>query len=180
MRARSRSRSPPVRRSDRNTLKQSIPIRCRAATDKRSMASAAARWSSPRCTCTRTSRSFYNGKQIQVPQYIGFAPNPAGPCLYWIHTHDASGVIHIEAPDLSPPQGGPYTLGMLFDIWGQPLQPDDIAGLKGTVTAYVNGLKYDGDLTNDSIARASADRARGGNAARPAAELHLPGRHLGT
>jgi hypothetical protein len=90
---------------------------------------------------------FYNGKQIQVPQYIGFAPSMAGSCLYWIHTHDASGVIHIEAPDLSPPQGGPYTLGMLFDIWGQPLQRDDVAGLKGDVTAYVNGRKYAGDLT---------------------------------
>jgi hypothetical protein len=56
-------------------------------------------------------------------------------------------VIHIEAPDLSPPQGVPFTLGMLFDIWGQPLQPDDVAGLKGDVTAYVNGQKYDGDLT---------------------------------
>ncbi|MGA9020002.1 MAG: hypothetical protein WB438_13835 [Candidatus Cybelea sp.] len=90
---------------------------------------------------------FYNGKQIQVPQFIGFAPSLAGSCLYWIHTHDASGVIHIEAPDLSPPQGGPFTLGMLFDIWGQPLQPDDVAGLKGDVTAYVNGQKYDGDMT---------------------------------
>jgi hypothetical protein len=90
---------------------------------------------------------FYNGKQMQVPQYVGFALNPAGSCLYWIHTHDASGIIHIEAPDLSPPQGGPYTLGMFFDIWGQPLQPDDVAGLKGDVTAYVNGQKYAGDLT---------------------------------
>jgi hypothetical protein len=90
---------------------------------------------------------FYNGKQIQVPAYIGFAPNPAGSCLYWIHTHDASGIIHVEAPDIAPPQGGPFVLGMLFDIWGQPLQPDDVAGLKGTVSTYVNGMKYDGNLT---------------------------------
>jgi hypothetical protein len=94
-----------------------------------------------------THLSIYNnGKMIQVPAYIGFAPNPAGGCLYWIHTHDASGVIHLEAPDIAPPQGGRYTLGMLFDIWGQPLQPDDVAGFKGTVTAYVNGTKYDGEL----------------------------------
>jgi hypothetical protein len=90
---------------------------------------------------------YNNGKLIQVQPYIGFAPNPVGGgCLYWIHTHDASGVIHLEAPDLAPPQGGPYTLGMLFDIWGQPLQPDDVAGFRGTVTAYVNGEKYAGDL----------------------------------
>jgi hypothetical protein len=89
---------------------------------------------------------FHNGKQLQVPEFIGFAPNLAGGCLYWIHTHDGSGIIHIEAPDITPPQGGTYTLGMLFDIWGQPLERDDVAGLVGPVTAYVNGQKYDGDL----------------------------------
>jgi len=89
---------------------------------------------------------FYHGKQMQVPQYIGFAPNLAGGCLYWIHTHDPSGIIHIESPDLNPPQGGPFTLGMVFDIWGQPLEREDVAGLVGPVTAYVNGAKYDGDL----------------------------------
>ncbi len=87
------------------------------------------------------------GKQLQVPQYIGFAPSATGGCLYWIHTHDASGIIHLEAPDITPPQGGRYTLGMLFDIWGQPLQRDDVAGITGDVTAYVNGAKYDGDLS---------------------------------
>ncbi len=89
---------------------------------------------------------FVDGKQIAVPRYIGFAPSPGGGCLYWIHTHDATGIIHIEAPDISPPQGGNYTLGMLFDIWGEPLGPNGVAGFNGTVTAYVNGSKYDGDL----------------------------------
>jgi hypothetical protein len=91
---------------------------------------------------------FNDGKQIQVPQYIGFAPSLAGGCLYWIHTHDGSGIIHLEAPDIAPPQGGPYTLGMLFDIWGQPLQRQDVAGFVGPVTAYVNGTKYDGELSS--------------------------------
>jgi hypothetical protein len=89
---------------------------------------------------------FYKGKQIQIPQYIGFAPNLAGGCLYWIHTHDASGIIHIEAPEINPPQGGPYVLGMLFDIWGEPLDRNDVAGFIGPVTAYVNGAEYGGDL----------------------------------
>jgi hypothetical protein len=90
---------------------------------------------------------FNNGKQIQVPQWIGFAPSLAGGCLYWIHTHDGSGIIHLEAPDIAPPQGGVYTLGMLFDIWGQPLQRQDVAGFVGPVTAYVNGARYDGELS---------------------------------
>ncbi|MEO9025459.1 MAG: hypothetical protein ABI329_00215 [Candidatus Tumulicola sp.] len=93
---------------------------------------------------------FDNGKQIQIPRFIGFAPNPTlpgGGCLYWIHTHDASGIIHVESPEIRAPQGdGRYTLGMLFDIWGQPLGTDGIAGFTGPVTAFVNGTKYSGDL----------------------------------
>jgi len=93
---------------------------------------------------------FFNGKQLQVPRYIGFAQNasaPNGGCLYWIHTHFADGIIHIESPQVTPPDGGAhYTLGMLFDIWGQPLDRNNVAGLKGPVTAFVNGTQYDGDL----------------------------------
>jgi hypothetical protein len=87
---------------------------------------------------------FINGVQAQVPRLIGGVPKPG--CLYWIHTHDASGIIHIEAPVLQPAGSSGFNLGMLFDIWGQPLANDDIAGFKGPVTAYVNGQKYDGDL----------------------------------
>ncbi len=90
-----------------------------------------------------------DGKQIQVPRLIGFSASqalPGGGCLYWLHTHDTSGIIHVETPDVQAPGGGPYTLGMLFDIWGQPLARDGIAGLRGPVTAYVNGARYDGDL----------------------------------
>ncbi|HTA38050.1 MAG TPA: hypothetical protein VK760_03180 [Candidatus Acidoferrales bacterium] len=92
---------------------------------------------------------FVNGKQVQIPQGIGFGlasgANPQG-CLYWIHTHDASGIIHIEAPQIEAPAGGPFTLGMLFDVWGQPLADTGVAGAKGPVTAYVNGSPYTGDL----------------------------------
>jgi hypothetical protein len=96
-----------------------------------------------------TQLTMYNhGKQIQLPQYIGIA-QPKGtavPCLYWIHTHFYDGIIHVESPELTAPQGGgPYTLGLFFDIWGRPLSPTNLAGIKGDVTAYVNGTKYDGD-----------------------------------
>jgi hypothetical protein len=92
---------------------------------------------------------FANGKQIQIPRYIGYAPDPTSPstaCLYWIHTHDTSGIIHVETPQILSPAGGHYTLGMLFDIWGQPLARDAVGDFKGPVTAFVNGEKYDGDL----------------------------------
>lgn len=84
---------------------------------------------------------FDHGRQIAIPQFIGFTPdNKGGGCLYWIHTHDAAGIIHIEAPQIAN-----YTLANLFHIWGEPLSKTQVATFKGPVTTYVNGLKYDGD-----------------------------------
>jgi len=37
-------------------------------------------------------------------------------CLYWLHTHVADGIIHIETPGERS-----FTLGEFFDIWNQPL-----------------------------------------------------------
>jgi len=89
---------------------------------------------------------FYDGKQLQIPRLIGGAPSAQGGCLYWIHTHFPDGIIHVESPQLEAPEGGPFTLGMLFDIWGKSLGDTGAAGLNGPVVAYVNGTKYDGDL----------------------------------
>jgi hypothetical protein len=89
---------------------------------------------------------FVNGEQIRIPKLVGAAASAGGGCLYWIHTHDETGVIHVESPQLQAPGGGPFTLGMFFDIWGRPLTRTNVADLKGPVTAYVNGTRYDGDL----------------------------------
>ena len=91
---------------------------------------------------------FNNGVQIQIPKLIGGTQSPAQPqgCLYWIHTHDASGIIHIESPVLAPQGQSGFTLGNLFDIWGEPLTSANVAGITGQVTAFVNGVRYDGDF----------------------------------
>ncbi len=77
-----------------------------------------------------------DGQPVVVPAQIGI---PAS-CFYWLHTHDTTGAIHIEAPN---PQA--FTLGQFFDIWGQTLTSDNVAGHRGTVTAYVNQAKFSGD-----------------------------------
>jgi hypothetical protein len=66
----------------------------------------------------------------------------AAGCFYWLHTHDATGNIHVEAP-----QTATYTLGQFFDIWGQSLTRSNVAGFTGTVTAFVDSTEYTGDLT---------------------------------
>jgi hypothetical protein len=89
---------------------------------------------------------FVNGKQAQVPGFIGITPTPTGGCLYWLHTHGPDGIIHVEAVTAQSPNGGPYTLGDFFDIWGQPLSSTQVGPYKGAVTAFVNNAPYSGDL----------------------------------
>jgi hypothetical protein len=91
---------------------------------------------------------FYKGEQIAVPLGIGIVKPlrvangfAGGAALYWLHTHDATGIIHVESPDARP-----YTLGQFFDIWGRPLTKTDVAGLQGAVHAFVDGRPYTGDL----------------------------------
>jgi hypothetical protein len=57
-----------------------------------------------------------------------------------VHTHDASGVVHIESPVQRR-----FTLGELFDLWGQPLGPQQVGPAPGPVTALVNGVVVAGD-----------------------------------
>lgn len=89
---------------------------------------------------------FDHGKQAEVPPYIGMAPAPPTGCLYWLHTHDGSGVVHIEAGSPEAPNGGHYTLGDFFAIWGYPLNHGRVGPFAGPVTAFVDGQPYDGKL----------------------------------
>ncbi len=82
---------------------------------------------------------YYRGTQMEIPKFIGFART--GNCLYWLHAHDASGIIHIESPEFRD-----FTLGNFFNVWGEPLTKAEVARFSGPVTAYVNGTKYDGAL----------------------------------
>ena len=91
---------------------------------------------------------FLKGEQIAIPYGIGIV-RPfqvkngfvgMGSGIYWLHTHDATGIIHVESPD-----NRTYTLGQFFDIWGQTLNAREVAGLKGALRAYVDGKRYSGD-----------------------------------
>jgi hypothetical protein len=81
---------------------------------------------------------FVNGSQRQLPQGIGIIARHN--CLYWLHTHYGDGIIHIESPVVRT-----YTLGDLFDIWGQPLGPNQVGPARGKVTAIYNGRAYVGN-----------------------------------
>jgi len=95
---------------------------------------------------------YVDGQPRQVPSGIGIAPpiqvtNTAsgefvsgGSCFYWLHTHSADGIIHIESPTQRL-----YTLGQLFDVWGQSLAPGKVGPATGPLTVFVDGQPYSGN-----------------------------------
>ena len=94
---------------------------------------------------------FANGSARQVPAGIGIPGaqsqnTPAGQfitggtCFYWLHTHAADGIIHIESPVRRT-----YTLGQVFDEWGQPLSAHQVGPVTGHVVALYDGQVYQGN-----------------------------------
>jgi hypothetical protein len=82
---------------------------------------------------------------VEVPPYIGFLIQGGQAVgLTPLHTHDGSGIVHIEsAADVS------FTLGQVFTEWGVRLTSNQIGGLitgNGMVLrVYVDGVPFTGD-----------------------------------
>lgn len=79
--------------------------------------------------------------QLQViPGDIGLRST----CLYWLHTHQVHGVIHVEAPAEQP-----FTLGQFFAIWGKRLDATVVADWTvpdgSRLWIFVNREPYSGD-----------------------------------
>ena len=94
---------------------------------------------------------FVNGQARQIPPGIGIAPplqynNTNGPfvnggsCFYWLHSHAADGIMHIESPTQTT-----YTLGQWFDVWGQPLKNGQVGPAVGALKVFVDGKPFTGD-----------------------------------
>jgi hypothetical protein len=82
-----------------------------------------------------------NGDQRKLVPNTGFRDNQ---CIFWLHTHDDSGIVHIEAPDKRD-----FTLGQFFAVWGQPLSGtqllDKTTDATHQIAATVNGEPFTGD-----------------------------------
>jgi hypothetical protein len=83
-----------------------------------------------------------DGRQITVPAGLGIANIRQAICP--LHTHDTSGIVHIESA-----QNIPFTLGQFFTEWGQPLTnqqagPTTISSGE-VLRVYNNGTPVTGD-----------------------------------
>jgi hypothetical protein len=106
-----------------------------------------------------------NGKQVAVPDVIGMVKpgtenngftSTAG-CFYWIHTHDASGMIHIEVPKAYGLTTSHYKLGAFLAIWGMSHTSSSFGPFKGPVHVYVGNVTNPGHQTVVSKYKAYAN-----------------------
>ena len=94
---------------------------------------------------------YKDGVRLAVPPFLGVVGNDTIAntfCIYPLHTHDSTGIIHID-----PVDNKLVTLGQFFNIWGQPLTRTNIAGQTGpTIVVYLkdggNLRKYQGDFAD--------------------------------
>lgn len=93
---------------------------------------------------------YINGQPSPLPGNIGIPQDSQtgnSTCFYWLHTHDSSGVIHIESPAAEP-----FTFGQFLDEWQQEFLslgfPSELL-LPNGWTIWINGHVYKGGL--DSI-----------------------------
>ena len=79
------------------------------------------------------------GQIKTVPAFVGITATQ----ICWLHTHDTSGIIHVEAGD-----GRAFTLADFFAVWRQPLGATVIAGERvgngESVQATVDQQPYTG------------------------------------
>jgi hypothetical protein len=94
---------------------------------------------------------FAHRRVVVVPAGIGMASPvrvrgayvTSARCSYPVRTREPTGLLELD------PRAGPFTLGDLFAIWGQPLSASRLAGFRappGTrVVAYLDGREWPGD-----------------------------------
>jgi hypothetical protein len=92
---------------------------------------------------------YVNGHAQPLPAGVGIvepagSPGPAlgvgsPACLYALHTHDATGIVHIE----SPVANHVYQLGNFFDIWGKSLSRNSFMGLPVSSAKNLHVVLYD-------------------------------------
>lgn len=85
---------------------------------------------------------YVNGVHVPVPAGIGIAAD--GRFISPIHTHDESGIVHVESPVVRE-----FTLGQLFAVWGVRLTPSCLGGYCADgakhLRVYVDGALVLGD-----------------------------------
>ena len=91
---------------------------------------------------------YVDGEPVEVPQGIGInnVPNPQDQFITVLHTHDTTGVIHVESPSETN-----YTLGEFFNVWGVPFSASQLGAYSNAgdkqIRVFLDGKPYNADPT---------------------------------
>jgi hypothetical protein len=91
-----------------------------------------------------------DGSLYAPPANIGITT-----CMYWVHTHKADGIVHVEAPATVHP-----TLGDFLDIWGKTYPDDQLLVQARDAIAAGEVTVDDKPYTGDAAALVLADKMR--------------------
>lgn len=101
---------------------------------------------------------YYNGQEVMIPEGIGVI-EPAEPgqqppaeivsatnCFYYTHTHDSTGIVHVEDPN---PDGTLitqpiHTLADVFTVWGITVNSSQFGPMTGPIAIFTSGQVYRG------------------------------------
>lgn len=78
-----------------------------------------------------------DGTTAEVPPNIGISQN----CMYWLHTHDPDGQLHVEAPDETL-----ATLADFLEIWRRSTNPT----IPDAVNAGLAEIRVMGELVQSA------------------------------
>ena len=96
---------------------------------------------------------YVNGQEVALPPALGavrptldangdFLGNGSDffPCLYELHTHDLTGVVHVESQNAGisepVPSDSKFMLGQFYAVWGATLSWGQFEGSPGQVGPY--------------------------------------------
>lgn len=115
---------------------------------------------------------YVNGTLVALPAGVGME-NPGAPgsgggvpgfvnsatCFYHLHTHDQSGIVHVEDPDPNgvPVTGTLYTLKTFLDEWGITADSDHFGPFTGPVRVFTSGQVYRGDDSGTNFTTMASD-----------------------
>jgi hypothetical protein len=90
---------------------------------------------------------FVDSQSVTIPAGIGIKQNE---CLYWLHTHNTSGVIHIESPTKMT-----FTLAQFIEVWDNTpnISPtfEELTHNDQNLKVFVNGTEINGTFAEIPI-----------------------------
>jgi len=115
---------------------------------------------------------YYQGQELALPTATGIVEpqidavgddNTGTQCFYFTHTHDSTGVLHVESDNggvvESPPNDSKFVLGQYFQVWGINVsstgwnQFGQFGSYNGPMEILTSGQVFRGDTTGNATSK---------------------------